>query len=162
MNKTGAISVTTRGDREIVVTRAFDAPGARAWEAMTTPALIRRWLFLPEGWTMTKCEEDIRVGGSFLWEWAGPDGARAMTLSGVYREVVPGARLSRSEVFDIVGPGRMPEQISTVEFVEQGGKTIVRVTILFPSKEARDGMLASGMEQGMGAGYDRLAAMLAE
>ena len=83
-----ALKVTTPTDREIVITREFDAPRELVWDAMSRPELLRRWLLGPPGWEMTVCEEDARVGGTFRWAWSGPDGA-AMAMHGVYREVVP-------------------------------------------------------------------------
>jgi uncharacterized protein YndB with AHSA1/START domain len=161
MEKTGKLRITTPTDREIVITRAFDAPRRLVWKAMTTPELIRRWLFLPPGWTMTRCEEDVRVDGAYRWEWSGPDGNIAMAMGGVYREVVPQERLVRTEKFEFGCQPQAGEQLGTMEFIEQGNGTLVKITVVYPSKEARDGALASGMEQGMSAGYDKLEAMLA-
>ena len=156
------LKITTKGDREIVITRSLNAPANLVWEAMTRPELIRRWLFLPPGWTMTRCDEDVRVGGSYRWEWAGPDGKPAMSMGGVYREVVPHKRVVRTEKFDFGCQPQAGEQIGTTEFIEQAGRTLVRITVVYPSKEARDAALASGMEHGMSAGYDRLETLLAE
>jgi uncharacterized protein YndB with AHSA1/START domain len=161
MKTAGTITVTTPSDREIVITRAFDAPRRLVWRAMTQPELIRRWLFLPPGWRMTRCEEDVRVGGAYRWEWAGPDGALAMAMGGVYREVVPNDRLVRTERFEFGCQPQAGEQLATLEFIEQRGGTLVRITVVYPSREARDATLASGMEQGMAAGYDNLEALLA-
>lgn len=162
MTQTKKLKVTPRGDREILITRSFDAPVRLVYEAMTTPALIRRWLFAPPGWKMTACEEDLRVGGNYKWAWAGPDGNTAMVLHGTYREVVPPQRLVRTETFDMGCPMQAGEQVATMTFTEQSGQTLVTISVIYPSKEARDGMLASGMEQGMSAGYDNLEAMLSE
>jgi uncharacterized protein YndB with AHSA1/START domain len=156
------LKITTPGDREIAITRSFDAPPNLVWEAMTRPELIRRWLFLPPGWTMTRCDEDVRVGGAYRWEWAGPDGKPAMAMGGVYREVVPHRRLVRTEKFEFGCPPQAEGQVGTTEFTEQAGRTLVKITVVYPSKEARDATLASGMEQGMSAGYDNLEALLAE
>jgi len=161
MQKAGALNITTPREREIVITRAFDAPRHLVWRAMTKPELIRRWLFLPPDWSMTRCEEDVRVGGAYRWEWAGPDGQIAMSMGGVYREVVPDQRLVRTEKFDFGCEPQSGEQLATLEFVEQPGGTLVKITVVYPSKEARDGALASGMERGMAAGYDKLEALLA-
>jgi uncharacterized protein YndB with AHSA1/START domain len=155
------LTVTTRGDREIVVTRAFDAPRKLVWETMSKPELLKRWLFGPPGWEMTACEEDQRVGGSFRWEWRGPDGA-AMKMTGTYKEIVPPERCVRTESFDFGCAPQMGEQLSTLVLTEAGGKTTLTLTVRYPSKEARDGALASGMEHGMAAGYDRLDGILAE
>ncbi|MBI4716846.1 MAG: SRPBCC family protein [Planctomycetes bacterium] len=157
----GKLKVTTPSDREIVMTRELNAPRQLVWAAMTTPALIRRWLFTPPGWTMTECEEDLRVGGRFRWAWNGPDGKPAMAMHGVYREVVPGVRATRTETFDFGCESQAGEQLATIAYTEHAGRTTVTMTVVFPSKEARDGCLASGMEQGVSAGYDRMAELLA-
>lgn len=150
-------------DTEIVITRDFDAPRRLVWDAMTNPELIKRWLFAPPGWTMTKCEEDVRVGGKFCWEWAGPDSKTAMTMRGTYREVSAPERAVRSEAFIMAGcgPGSGLEQVSHMVLTETGKRTTVSITVKYPNKEARDGMACSGMEQGMSAGYDNLEDMLA-
>lgn len=162
MSMPGKMTIKTSGDREIVITRSFAATRHLVWKAMTSPELIRRWLFLPPGWQMTRCEEDVRVGGAYRWEWAGPDGKIAMSMGGVYREVVPLERLVRTEKFEFGCEPQSGEQIGTLEFIERAGATMVRISVVYPSKEARDGALASGMEQGMSAGYDKLEAMLAD
>jgi uncharacterized protein YndB with AHSA1/START domain len=154
------LNVTTPTDREVVITRAFDAPRELVWDAMSKPELLKRWLFGPPGWEMTVCEEDPRVGGKFRWAWKGPGGA-AMSMHGVYREVVPPERAVRTETFDAGCAPQGGEQLSTLVLTEQGGKTLLTLTVQFPSKEARDAAVASGMEHGMAAGYDRLDGILA-
>jgi uncharacterized protein YndB with AHSA1/START domain len=128
---------------------------------MTKPELIKRWLFCPEGWAMTSCEEDVRVGGAFRWAWKGPDGNEAMLMRGVYKEVTPPERMVRTESFDMFG-APLGEQLAKIEFQQIGGRTRVTITVLYPTKAARDGMIASGMEHGVSTGYDRLEALLAE
>jgi uncharacterized protein YndB with AHSA1/START domain len=160
MKNTGTLTVTTPGDREIVMTRVFDAPRDLLWEAMSKPELLKRWLFGPPGWTMVTCEDDARVGGTFRWAWRGPDGA-ALAMHGVYREVVPPERVVRTESFDVGCPGQAGEQLATLVLTEKGGKTTLTLTLVYPSKEARDATIASGMEHGVAAGYDRLEEMLA-
>jgi len=161
MEKPGTLRITTPTDLEIVITRAFDAPRRLVWQAMTRPELIRRWLFLPPDWTMTRCEEDVRAGGVYRWEWAGPDGKTAMAMGGVYREVVPHERLVRTEKFEFGCQPQAGEQLGTLEFIEQRGGTLVKITVAYQSRQARDAALASGMEQGMAAGYDKLEELLA-
>lgn len=157
MKKT--LKVATSGDCEIVLTRDFDAPRPLVWDVMSKPELLKRWLFGPPGWEMTVCEEDARVGGRFRWVWSGPDGA-AMSMTGVYREVAPPERAVRTESFDCGGHPPMGEQLATLVLTENAGRTSLTLTLLYPSKEARDAALASGMERGMSAGYDRLDEML--
>jgi uncharacterized protein YndB with AHSA1/START domain len=155
------LSVTTPSDLEIVMTRAFDAPRRLVWEAMTRPEFIRRWLFLPPGWTMTRCEEDVRVGGRYRWAWNGPDGREAMAMGGIYREVVVHERLKRTEKFEFGGQPQAGEQLCTLVFTERAGTTTITTTVVYPNKEARDGMIHSGMERGVAAGYDNMERLLA-
>ena len=82
-------------------------------------------------------------------------------MRGVYHEVVPPERIVRTESFDFGCESQSGEQLETVVLTEQGGKTVLRLTVLYPSKEARDATLASGMERGVAASYDRLAELLA-
>jgi len=154
------LQVTTPTDREIVLTRVFDGPRRLVWDAMTRPELLRRWLFGPPGWEMTQCDDDSRVGGKFRWAWRGPEG-ETIAMFGVYREVTRPERIVRTESFDIGCPSQSGEQIATLVLTEKDGKTTLTLTVLYPSKEARDGAIASGMEHGISAGYDRLDEILA-
>lgn len=155
------LTVTTPTDREVLITRTFDAPRRLVFEAMAKPELLKRWLFGPPGWAMTVCEDDLRVGGTFRWAWTGPAG-EALAMHGVYREVVPPERVVRTETFDVGCVPQAGEQLATMVLTEEGGKTRMTLTVLYPSKEARDGAIASGMDQGMAAGYNRLDELLAE
>lgn len=156
-----AMKIMTRGDREIVITREFNAPRRSVWDAMTRPELLRKWLFGPPGWEMTECVEDLRVGGRYRWAWKGPAG-EAMAMGGEYREVVPQERIVRTETFEFGCDAQAGEQVGTLTLDEKHGRTALTIALVYPSKEARDGALASGMEHGMSAGYDRLEAMLGE
>jgi uncharacterized protein YndB with AHSA1/START domain len=155
------LQVTTPSDLEIVMTRVFDAPRHLVWDAMTKPELIRRWLYAPKGWTMTVCEGDAKVGGSFRWAWNGPDGKPALAIWGVNREVVPPEKVVHTETMELGDGVPVGELLASVVLTEHDGQTALRMTLLFPSKEARDGALASGMERGVSAGYDRLDEILA-
>ena len=158
MTKTAMLRVEARGEREIVMTREFDAPRHLVYEALTTPALIRRWLGALEGWSMTVCEVDLRVGGSYRYLWHGPGGTQ-LGMRGVYREIVPNQRIVSTEAFDESWyPG---EAVDTAELVEKGGRTTLTTTVLYSSREARDAVLKSPMESGVATGYDRLDAVLA-
>ena len=154
------MNVTKSGDTDVVITRSFDAPRELVWDTMSKPELLKRWLFGPPGWEMTECVEDARVGGSFRWAWCGPDGA-GMTMTGVYKEIVAPERAVRTECFEVGCGPQMGEQLTTLVLTEEGEKTKLTLTVRYPSKEAREGALASGMEHGMAAGYDRLDAILA-
>jgi uncharacterized protein YndB with AHSA1/START domain len=156
MKNTGTLKVETRGDREIVMTRIFDAPRDLVFKALTTPALLKRW-FGPHGWTLTECEVDLRVGGAWRFLSKGPDG-RTMGMRGVYREIVPPERIEYTESFD-----EWAEQgsaVITTTLVERDGRTTLTCVSLAPSREVRDAVLATGMEHGAAETYDRLADML--
>jgi uncharacterized protein YndB with AHSA1/START domain len=163
------LKVTTPSDHEIVMTRSFNAPRELVWDAMTTPDLVKRWMFTPPGWTWSVCEMDVRVGGNYRWEWNGPDGRMGLAIWGVHREVQAPAKLVHSERMEM-GPGAGEcgggeaaepwELLATLELTERDGQTHLRMTLLFPNKEARDMALASGMEHGVSAGYDTLDSIL--
>ena len=155
MKNTGTLKVTTRSDREIVLTRVFDAPRHLVFDAFTKPELLKRW-FGPRGWSLVVCEVDHKVGGGFRFVLRGPDG-RDMGMRGVYREIAPPERSVHVESFDDY-PG---ESIVTAVFQEQAGKTTLTATILYPSKEVRDALIQSGMEHGAAESYDKLAELLA-
>src|SRR5438105_9394541 len=160
MKNTGTFNVTTPSDREIVLTRIFNAPRSLVFDAMSKAHLLQRWLSGPPGWSMVACENDPRVGGVFRHVWRNIDG-REMAMRGVYREVVPPERIVRTESFEFGGDPRAGEQVGTLVLTEQGGKTTLTLTVRYPSKEARDAAIASGMERGVAASYDSLAELLA-
>jgi uncharacterized protein YndB with AHSA1/START domain len=160
MKNTGNLKLTTQGDREIVMTRALDAPRRLVFGAFTKPELVKQWLLGPPGWSMPICEIDLRVGGVYRYVWRRDSDGSEMGMGGVYREIVSPERLVASEKFDQAWyPG---ESVSTTVFVEQGGKTTITQTVLYQSREARDAVLKSGMEKGVAASYDRLAELLAK
>jgi hypothetical protein len=169
----GALKVTTPTDREIVMTRLFNAPRQAVWDAMTKPELLRQWLFSPPGWELATVEEDLRVGGGggFKWEWQA-GGQTVMCLTGAYREVQPpgpsgaGGRIVRTESGCVPGGG---ELLATLELAEHrgdaggaggAGVTVLTMTLVYPTKKDRDTMIEVGMAQGMEAGYERLEGML--
>jgi uncharacterized protein YndB with AHSA1/START domain len=153
------LRVTARGDREIVMTRGFDAPRALVFEAMTKPELLKRWFGVFGGWTLDVCEVDLTVGGKYRYLWRGPDGA-TMGMRGVYREIVVPERIVSTEQFDEAWyPGGA---IGTLVLREEDGRTLMTTTVLYDSREARDAVLKSPMEQGAGAGYNKLEEFLAE
>src|SRR3989442_94476 len=84
MKNTGTLKVTTPTDREIAMTRVFDAPRRLVFDALTKPELLNRWFFGPPGWSLVVCEIDLKVGGAYRFVWRGPDGTE-MGMRGVYR-----------------------------------------------------------------------------
>jgi uncharacterized protein YndB with AHSA1/START domain len=156
MKQTGALTVTTPTDCEVVITRAFAAPRRLVFEAWTDPAYLPRWMLGPPGWTMPVCEIDLRPGGAWHFVWRGADGAE-MEMRGVYKEVTPPERLVSTESWG----GDWPETLNTLTFAEEGGQTMVTMTALYPSKEARDAALQTGMKEGMALSFGRLDDLLA-
>jgi len=155
----GNLKVTTSSDREIAMTRVFDAPRTLVFDAHTKPDLVRLWLLGPPGWSMPVCEMDVRVGGKYRWVWRHDRDGTTMGMGGVYREIVKPERLVTTERFDEAWyPG---EALNTLVLVEQGGRTTLTQTMRYESQEARDAVLKSGMEKGVAASYDRLADLLA-
>jgi uncharacterized protein YndB with AHSA1/START domain len=155
---TGNLKLTTRGDREIVITRAFEAPRKLIFDAFTKPELVKQWLLGPDGWSMPVCEIDLKVGGKYRYVWRRDKDGTEMGMGGVYREIVAPERVVATEKFDQSWyPG---EALGTFVLIEEAGKTTLTQTILYESREARDGVLKSGMENGVVASYDRLAKLL--
>jgi len=153
----GTLKVTTPSDREVAVTRVFDAPRRLVFEAWTTPELMKRWLYGPDEWRLAVCEFELRVGGKVRFEWRDREG-KSMGLSGVCREVVAPERLAFTEVWDEDWTGG--ETLVTIVFTEDAGKTTMTQTVRYSSQAARDGALKTGMERGMAMSYDRLAVLL--
>ena len=154
----GKLQITTPSDREIAMTRVFDAPRNLVWDAWTKPELLKRWLGVRNGWSFAVCEVDLKVGGSYRYVWRGPNGVE-MGMGGVYREIVRPERIIATEKFD--QPWYEGEAIDTLEFVEQGGRTTATTTVLYASRQVRDAVLESPMEQGVAESYDVLAELLA-
>ncbi len=155
MLNTGTLKVATPSDREIQMTRVFDAPRHLVFDAFSKPELLKRW-FGPRGYSLVVCEVDLKVGGGFRFVLRGPDG-KDMGMRGVYREIVRPERSVHMESFDDF-PGEA--QVTSV-FVEKDGKTTLTATVLYPSQEVRDAVVQSGMEHGAAESYDRLAELLA-
>lgn len=147
----GTTTFTTPSDREIVATRVFDAPRKLVWEAHSSPEHVPHWMLGPEGWTMPVCEIDLRPGGEWHFVWRQPDGTE-MDMRGVYKEIAPPERLVHTEAWG----GDWPETLNTLVLTEEDGKTTLVATVLYPSKEARDRALGTGMKEGWSASYDRL------
>jgi uncharacterized protein YndB with AHSA1/START domain len=157
MPQSHTLKVTTPSDREIMMTRDFDAPRELVFEAYTRPELLKRWFIGPPDWELAVCEIDLRVGGDYRYLWRAPDGME-MGMRGTFREVVVPERLVSTEQFDQAWyPG---EAVGTVTFADRDGRTTVTITVLYASREARDIALQSGMEQGVGMNFDRLEGLL--
>jgi uncharacterized protein YndB with AHSA1/START domain len=144
--------VTTPSDREIRLTRLFDAPRHLVFEAMSKPEHIKRWWGrLGDGYSVPVCEVDLQVGGKWRFVNRHPNGEAA--FHGVYREIAPPERMVFTEIFE-----EFPDTESVVTSVltEENGKTRLTATVLYPSMEVRDMVLETGMERGAAISYDRL------
>jgi uncharacterized protein YndB with AHSA1/START domain len=157
MTNTETLQVTTPSEREIVMTRVFNAPRSLVFAAWTKPELLQRWLGVRNGWSFAVCEVDLRVGGAYRYVWRGPDGAE-MAMGGVYREIVAPERLVATEKFD--DPWYPGEALDTIVLVEQDGKTTATTIVLYESREIRDAVLESGMARGVAESYDVLDELL--
>lgn len=153
------LQATTPSDREIRVVRTFNAPRQLIWDAHTKPELVQRWLLGPPGWSMPECEIDLRVGGRYKYVWKSDESGASFSSSGVHREIEAPSRIVTTERMDLTGLGmeNAPgEAINTLELTEANGETTLTITMLFPSKDVRDGALQSGMTGGMEQSYARL------
>ena len=153
------LKVTTPSDREIALTREFNAPRRLVWDAHTKPELVKKWLLGPPGWSMPVCKIDLRVGGSYRYEWRKDADGTTMAMGGTYKEIKPIERIVSTEKFD--DPWYEGEATGTLVLKEQGGKTILTSTVLYASKDVRDAVLKSGMTSGVEQSYDRMVAVLA-
>ena len=151
-NEIGATTFTTPSELEIVMTRVVDAPPALVFEAWTSPEHLPNWMTGPEGWTMPVCEVDLRPGGAWRFVWRRDDGSE-MEMSGLYREIAPPERLVSTESWG----GDWPETVNTVVLTEENGRTTITQTVTYPSVEARDAALQTGMKEGVSISFDRLA-----
>jgi uncharacterized protein YndB with AHSA1/START domain len=149
---------TTPSDREIVLTRLFDAPRRLVFDAMTKPEHVRRWWgCLDERYSVPVCEIDLRPSGAWRFVGRGPQGEFA--FHGVYREIAAPDRLVFTEIYE---PFPDVESVVTSVFTEEGGKTRLTVTCLYPSVEVRDSVLETGMTRGAAISYDRLEDLVRE
>lgn len=149
--------LTTPTDRELVITRTFDAPVERVWEAWTRPEHVRQWYGAAE-LTVSVCEVDLRPGGAWRWGQRAPDG-QEIVFSGTYEEIVPGERLVYSESFEQM-PDAPPVRVILAFDATPDGGTALTSTSFWHSTEQRDQALAAGMETGVREEYDRLAEYL--
>jgi uncharacterized protein YndB with AHSA1/START domain len=158
-------SLELKGDREILITRTFNAPPRVVFEAWTRPDLVRRW------WTpksrrvsMPQCDAVVRPGGHYRYVLQLANGSQ-FAFSGRYREVTPPSRLVYTQIFEPTAGGAKPDDeavVVTVTFDEEDGKTHLISSSMCPSKEVRDAIIASGMEGGMRETMDLLEALVSQ
>ncbi|HWB86597.1 MAG TPA: SRPBCC family protein [Bryobacteraceae bacterium] len=141
-------------DREIVMTRVFDALPALVFEAWTNPEHVIHW-WGPQGCALAVCEIDLRAGGSWHFVLIGPD-SKDYPFRGTYHDIAPPERLVYTQIFDI-HPWSNQETLISVNFAGQNGQTLIRQTILHPTTEVRNAHISPGMKAGAAETLDRLA-----
>jgi uncharacterized protein YndB with AHSA1/START domain len=149
-------TVERKSERELVVTRAFNAPAHIVFEAWTKPDLLKRW-WAPKSFRVSfiSCEADVRAGGSYRFVFGHPASEQPMEFFGRYLEVTPHSRLVWTN--DEAGEGGA---VTTVTFEERGAETLVVMRDLYPSKEALDGAIASGSTSGFSETFGQLDELL--
>lgn len=153
------LEVAPKGERELVMTRRFDAPRALVFRALTEPHLVKRWLLGPDGWILSVCEIDLQVDGAYRYVWTHAERGEEMGMGGRYLEIERPDLIVHTEQFDMSWyPG---SAIVTTRLTEAAGVTTFEITITYESAEARDIVVASPMREGAGASYDRLDSLLA-
>jgi len=144
------LALTTPSDREIVITRVFDAPRDLVFEAHSSCEHLSNW-WGPRKYEVADCEVDFRPGGK--WQIKHRAEGEEHVFRGEYREIVRPEQITWT--FEWMGmPGHV--SVDTVTFKENDGKTTLTTTSVFDSVEDRDGMLQSGMESGLAESWDRL------
>lgn len=152
------LDLKTEGDTHVVITRRFAAPPEAVYRAHTEPALVQRWMTGPEGWTMPVCVSEARPGGAIRYEWT--DGKDAgFHLTGEYLELEPFSRILHVERMHLPDP--TPDNHIETVFEADGTGTLMTMRMTLPDADTRSAMLASGMDAGMEASYQRLETILA-
>ena len=149
------VDVTLPSEREIQVKRTFRASAARLWDCHTKPELVKKWLLGPDGWTMPVCDIDLRVGGTYHYEWS--NGDMQFGTRGKYLELAAPHRIVFSETMD----GFPTESHNTFTLEEKDGVTTLTMLMDFQTKDVRDAALQSGMTDGMATSFDRLERQVA-
>jgi uncharacterized protein YndB with AHSA1/START domain len=150
-----ALSLRTEGDTLVIVTRRFAAPPAEVYRAHTDPELVQQWMLGPPGWTMPVCRCDARVGGAIRYEWQDGEG-HGFYLTGEFVVLEPPHRIVHIERMHLPDP--TPDNRVETTFVADGDGTLMTMRMTLPDRATREAMLASGMEHGMEASYQRLEA----
>lgn len=149
-------TVERKSDRELVITRTFDAPARLVFEAWTRPELLRRWWVPPSfGMTFVSCEADVRTGGTYRFVFSHPAFEQPMAFFGRYLEVIPGARIVWTNEESPDG------SVTTVTFEEHGDTTRLVLHELYPSKEALEEAMANGSPGAASEQYALLDEVLA-
>jgi uncharacterized protein YndB with AHSA1/START domain len=147
------LTLTTEGDRFVVVKRRFAAPPEEVYRAHIDPELIQQWMLGPEGWSMPVCLVEARPGGKIRYEWSDGKG-RGFYLTGEFVELDPPRRIVHIERMHMPSP--TPDNHVVTTFEADGAGTLMTMRMSLPNAEVRKVMLSSGMEHGMEASYARL------
>jgi len=150
--------IESEAQRELTITREFDAPAALLFEAHSKPEYVSKW-FGPKGWPLTLCEMDFRVGGRFRFAMTGADGVQQPPFGGVYREIEPNSKIVYDNGFEAPGAEKM---LITVTFEKHGQKTKLSIHTLFASIAMKNQHLGFGYEMGVGSGFDQLADVVSQ
>jgi uncharacterized protein YndB with AHSA1/START domain len=156
-NRHGSALVTLPSDKEILITRAFDAPAELVFDAWTTPDIVKRWWAGDRG-EVIDAQIDLRTGGRWRWVMVA-NGGFEVVFSGEYREIDRPHLLVKTEIFELVPDA---EALSTTTFDESEGVTVMRIVARYPSKEHRDAAIESGMEGGLQTSLDQLEQLFAQ
>jgi uncharacterized protein YndB with AHSA1/START domain len=150
----GTAKIALPADKQILITREFDAPKELIWKAWTTPELVKQWWHANRG-EVKVAEIDLRVGGTWRYVSVTDDGFE-VAFHGEYREIEPYDRLVSTEAYEGIPNPDENATVNTMTLEETDGRTIVTVLVDAPSKEVRDAIIESGMEAGMQDAYDLL------
>lgn len=159
MKNSESLKITPSGDLELVIFRVFDAPREMIFEAFTQPAILKKWLLGPPGWTMPTCDLELKIGGQYRYLWRNETGEE-MGVRGQFQEIIKSEKLIHTEKFDESWyPG---ESLITTILSEKLGKSLLTATIRYDSREARDLVIESNMDHGVRMSYDILEKILVE
>jgi len=150
----GTATVSLPTDEQILITREFDAPRHLVYKAYTTPELVKRWWSGQRG-TVTSADIDLRVGGRWRYVMIANEGFE-VAFHGEYREIVPNERIVTTEVYEGAPGGDADPPVNLITFTEIDGRTALEVLVQCPSREVRDMIVDSGMEDGMQEAMDNL------
>jgi uncharacterized protein YndB with AHSA1/START domain len=144
--------------RELTIVRVYAAPARLLFRAWAERDLLMRW-FGPEGWPVTLCEVDFRVGGTFRMAMTGHSGVQNPPFGGSYLEIIPHRKIVYDNGFEMAGAEKM---LTTVTFDEQAGATTVTVHTLFGSRRMYVEHVGAGFEAGTNSGLDQLGDLAGE
>ena len=151
------LTLTTEGDKYVVVTRHFAAPPEAVFRAHMDPALVQKWMLGPDGWTMPVCINENKPGGKIRSEWSNGNG-QGFYLTGEIIAIEPYTRLEHVERMHLPDP--TPDNHIVTTFTPDGDGTLMTMRMTLPDAQTRAAMLSTGMEHGMEASYVRLESML--